>query len=113
MAIQKHDPGIDHAQSLIDKDQYAKDSDWSEAQPSRDDENEYIDAHGWDAFGRWHLAVDSSENEETKARYKFPYGDFRRVHRSALIAAKQRAGSEHYDAVERAADQLLEQVPEP
>lgn len=113
MAVQKHQAGIDHAQSLIDKDQYVKDSDWSDAQPSTDDENAYIDEHGWDAFGQWHLAVDTSENEETKARYKFPYGDFRRVHRSALIAAKQRAGSEDYGSVEDAAGDLLEQVPEP
>jgi hypothetical protein len=113
MPVQKHQAGIDHAQSLIDKSQYVKDSDWSDAQPSTDDENAYIDEHGWEAFGAWHLAVDTAENEETKARYKFPYGDFRRVHRSALVAAKQRAGSEHYGSIEDAAGDLLGQVPEP
>lgn len=113
MPVQNNPAGIDHARSLIDKNQYVKDSDWSDAQPSRNDENDYIDKHGWEAFGSWHLAEDTSENKETKARYKFPFGDFRRVHRSGLIAAKQRAGSEHYDSVEKAADNLLELVPEP
>ena len=113
MAIQPHPAGIDRARSLIDSNQYVKDSDWSDAQPSRADENDYVDEHGWEAFGEWHLAIDTSENEGTKARYKFPYGDFRRVHRSGLIAAKQRAGSEDYDSVEQAADALLELVPAP
>lgn len=29
----------------------------------------------------WHLGVDDEASEHTKARYKFPYGDFARVHR--------------------------------
>ena len=37
----------------------------------------------------------------------FPYGDFHRVHRSGLIAAKQRAAQRDHDDIERAADELL------
>lgn len=110
MPVRLYQAGLDHARGLVDADQYVKDSDWSEAQPSRDDENRYIDEHGWDAFARWHLAEDTDENEGTKGRYKFPYGDFRRVHRSGLVAAKQRAGEWDYDDVERAADRLLGDV---
>ena len=40
-----------------------------------------------------------------------PYGDFNKLHRSALIAAKQRAGSEDYNDVQSAADRLLEKLP--
>ena len=50
-------------------------------------------------------------NEETKSRYKFPFGGFRKLHRSALTAAEQRAGSEGYDEVQRATDELLEKLP--
>jgi hypothetical protein len=50
------------------------------------------------AFAKWNLAYDTEASEETKCRYKFPYGDFNKLHRSALIAAKQRAGSEDYNA---------------
>lgn len=111
MPVTVHDAGVDHARELVDADHYVKDSDWSEAQPSPDDENAYVEAHGYEAFGRWHLAVDTDENEGTKARYKFPYGDFRRVHRSGLIAAKQRAAEWDYGDVEAAADALLDDVP--
>lgn len=113
MSVNVNQRGVSHARDLIEKAQYVKDSDWSEAQPSADDENDFIERNGWDAYAQWHLAEDPSENEETKGRYKFPFGDFRRVHRSGLIAAKQRAGSEHYGSVEEAADDLLERVPEP
>lgn len=111
MAVTVHPDGRDHARDLVDADHYVKDSDWSEAQPTADAENAYIDEHGYEAFGRWHLAIDTDESEGTKARYKFPYGDFRRVHRSGLIAAKQRAAEWGYAEVEDAADALLEDVP--
>jgi hypothetical protein len=63
------------------------------------------------AFARWHLAYDTEASEETKSRYKFPFGDFRKLHRSALVAAKQRAGSEDYNDVQSAADGLLAELP--
>lgn len=113
MALTVHPPGRDHARRLVDSHHYVKESDWSDAQPTPDEENAYIDAHGWDAFGSWHLAVDPDESEETKARYKYPFGDFTRLHRSALIAAKQRAGEWDHGAVQQAADALLADVPEP
>ena len=111
MPVQLHPAGRDHAASLVDSGQYVKDSDWSDAQPSADDENDFLDRHGWEAYAQWHLAVDTDENEETKAHYKFPFGDFRRVHRSGLVAAKQRAGEWDYDDVEGAADALLADIP--
>jgi hypothetical protein len=43
---------------------------------------------------------------ETKGRYKFPYGDFRDVHRCGLLAAKSRAGQNKYADVERAVAHL-------
>lgn len=112
MPVRLHRAGLDHARRLVDASHYVKESDWSEAQPSRDDENAFVDEHGWEAFGQWHLAEDTDENEETKGRYKFPYGDFRRVHRSGLVAAKQRAGEWDHDDVEDAADGLLQDVPD-
>lgn len=113
MTVKLNQAGLDHARSLIEAHHYAKDSDWSEAQPKSDDENAKIGRDGYAGFAEWHLAEDTSENEDTKARYMFPYGDFRRLHRSALIAIKQRAGEWHYDDVLAAADELLEKVPDP
>jgi hypothetical protein len=111
MAIRLNQEAVDYAQNLIKGRQYERNSDWSEAQPSAEEENKFIDENGWEAFATWHLAYDTEASEETKSRYKFPFGDFRKLHRSALIAAKQRAGSEDYSKVQSAADRLLEKLP--
>jgi hypothetical protein len=95
------------AKDLIQKGKFVADSDWSEAQASSDDENTFLAHHDWVEYGEWFLATDSNESAETKGHYKFPYGDFERVHRSAVIAAKQRASQYDYDNVRDAADTLL------
>jgi hypothetical protein len=77
---------VARARELIDAKQYVLDSDWGQAQPRADAENSYLEAHGWDDYARWHLGLTDGANDETKARYAFVYGDFRRVHRSGLIA---------------------------
>ena len=50
------------------------------------------------------------EHARTKARYAFVYGDFRRVHRSGLIACVYRAAEWRHKAVERAAYDLLQHL---
>ncbi len=76
-------------------------------------ENAKIDSDGYDGFGAWHLAEDTGPGTDTKEAYKFPFGEFRRAHKSTLIAAKQRAGAWNYADVLNAADKLLEDIPEP
>ncbi len=78
--------------------------------PSADDGNAEIDRHGYDAYGRWHIAVDPEANEDTKKRYAFPYGDFTRVNRAALIHGKQRAAQNDHTEIEQAADDLLQRL---
>jgi hypothetical protein len=55
-------------------------------QPSAEEEDAYLEKHSWAEYGAWHLALTEAANEETKARYAFVYGDFRRVHRMDIIA---------------------------
>ena len=102
--------GYQKARDLIEKNQYVLDSDWSEAQPDNDRENEFLDDHGWDGYSQWFLAIDDDASSETKAHFNFPYGDFRRVHRDGLIAAKQRAAQNDYGDVQEAADDLLKMI---
>jgi hypothetical protein len=99
---------VEKARRLIDKGDYDGTTEWSDAAPSTDDGNDVIDAEGYDGYGAWHLAVDRDASEDTKGRYAFPYGDFSKVNRAALIHAKQRAAQNDHDAVEKAADQLLQ-----
>ena len=101
---------VRHARQLIDAGSFDDSSDWSDAAPSADDENAEIDKHGYDGFGAWHLAIDPDASEETKGRYRFPYGDFAKVNRAALIHAKQRAAQNDHDEIEKAADRLLAQL---
>lgn len=95
---------------MIDSHQYDLDAEWGEAAPSTEDENDKIERDGFAGFGEWHLALDTEASEDTKDRYGFPFGDFRRVMRSGLVAAKQRAAQHDHDAIERAADELLDQL---
>ncbi len=101
---------VAQARKLIDAGTYDAETEWSDAAPSTDDENAEIEKHGYDGFGAWHLAVDPEASEETKGRYAFPYGDFRKVHRAGLIAAKQRASQNDHEEIEKAADRLLQHL---
>jgi hypothetical protein len=109
MAVHLHRSALTHAKDLIKQGKAVRDDRdaWSEHQPSTEKENEFIRLHGWREYGRWHLGVDEEEGAETKARYKFPYGDFSKVHRCALISAESRAGQYKHLDVERATTQLL------
>lgn len=103
---------VDKARSMIDGRQYVLDSDWGDVQPSADDENAFLENHTWAEYGAWHLGLTVGANDETKARHGFVVGDFRRVHRSALIACVYRAGEWRHKDVELAAHDLLQHLDE-
>jgi hypothetical protein len=103
-----NDEAVKHAHKLIDDGRYDDTTEWSEAAPSASDANEEIGKESFDEFVRWHLAVNPDASEGTKGRYAFPYGDFDKVNRAAVIHAKQRASQNDHDAVEKAAADLLE-----
>ena len=112
MAVRLNRPGYEHAENLVKEGRAVLDErdDWSEHQPSTKAENEFIEAHGWDEYANWHLGVDDEASEHTKARYKFPYGDFERVHRCGLNAAEVRAARQKYLDIEDAAVHLREMM---
>jgi hypothetical protein len=60
----------------------------------------------FDEYEKWYLGEDGEEAEGTKARYKFPYGDFEKVHRCGVMAAQSRAGQYKHLDVEAAAAHL-------
>jgi hypothetical protein len=103
---------VERARSLIERRQYVLDSDWADAQPKADDQNRHLERHGWDEYAEWHLGLTDDASDETKARYAFVYGDFRRVHRSGLIACVYRASEWRHKAIELAAHDLLQALDE-
>lgn len=99
---------VSNIRRLIDARQYVLDSDWGEVQPRADDENAYLAKHSWDEYAAWHLGLTDGATDETKGRYAFVVGDFKRVHRSAIIASHFRAAEWRHKAVEIAAHELLQ-----
>jgi hypothetical protein len=99
---------VARARQLIDARQYVLDSDWGDAQPKADAENAFLESHAWDDYALWHLALTDGASDETKARYAFVYGDFRRVHRMGLIACHYRAAEWRHKDIELTAHELLQ-----
>ncbi len=99
---------VARARRLIEARQYVLESDWGDVQPNAESENAFLDSHSWDEFAEWHLGLTEGASDETKARYAFVYGDFRRLHRSGLIAAQYRAAEWRHKEIELAAHELLQ-----
>jgi len=101
---------VEKARELIAARQYVLDSEWDEAQPTAADENGFLDRHSWEEYAAWHLGLTAGATDGTKARYAFVFGDFRRLHRSGLIACVFRASQWRHKKVELAAHDLLQEL---
>ena len=101
---------VERAQGLIQARQYVLDSDWGAVQPRADAGNAFLERHSWAEYGAWHLGLTEGAGDETKNRYAFVYGDFRRVHRTGLIACVYRAAEWRHKDVELAAHRLLQEL---
>ncbi len=114
MVIDLNEPALRQARALVREGKVVRDErdDWSEAAPTADEENAFIEREGWTAYAHWHLGIDRHENPETKKAYSFPYGDFRAVHRAGVIAGESRAGQYDHDEVEEALKALLDLIDE-
>jgi hypothetical protein len=100
--------GVEKAKRLIEGRQYVLQSEWGEVQPRAADENKFLEAHAWDGYAEWFLGLTDGPADDTKARYAFVYGDFRRLHRSGLIACHYRAAEWRHKEIELAAHELLQ-----
>jgi hypothetical protein len=108
MAVKLNSRAYNHARKLIEESKVVLDKrdDWSEHKPSAEQENKFIEEHGISEYQKWYLGIDEDHEESSKGRYKFPYGDFERVHRCGVIAAEVRAAQYKDHDVEVAAAHL-------
>jgi hypothetical protein len=108
MAVKLNKTAFTHAKELVNEGRVVLDDRdaWSEHQPSTEKENEFIRLHGFAEYAKWHLGIDDEKDEHTKGRYKFPCGNFRSVHRCAVVSAESRAGQYKYADIESAAAHL-------
>ena len=101
---------VEKARALIDAKQYVLESEWGSVQPGAEAQNAFLEKHSWEEYASWHLGLTDGANDETKARYAFVYGDFRRIHRMGLIACVYRASEWRHKEVELAAHDLLQHL---
>jgi hypothetical protein len=101
---------VAYAHELIDSRQYVLDSDWGKVQPSAGEQNAFLKSHTWEEYARWHLGLTDGARDQTKARYAFVYGDFRRLHRMGIIACHYRAAEWRHKDIELAAHELLQRL---
>lgn len=112
MTVRANRAAASHAKALITRGDVVRDERdaWSEDAPSAEQGNEFIEKHGMAEYAKWHLAEDTEKTDGTKGRYLFPYGDFTKVHRCALISGESRAGQYDHASVEKTIKKLLAAV---
>jgi hypothetical protein len=103
---------VEKAKRLIESRQYVLNSQWGDVQPDAAAENAYLESHSWDEYGEWYLGLTEGPCDESKARYAFVYGDFRRLHRTGIIACHYRAAEWRHKEIELAAHELLQLLDE-
>ena len=114
-SIELNETAYTFAMELIKEGQVVADGKggWTKHRPSADEENEFIRLHGFAQYAKWHLAIDRRFSENSKRRYKFPYGDFTNVHRCGLLAVKARARQYGYAEIGNAAAELDRAIKQP
>lgn len=110
MGLKVNQAGVKYAEMLIMEGRVDKKSEWSNTRPTTEEGDVVIEEKGWEKYGKWFLAINDEIPEEEKKHYEFPYGDFKKVYREGLIAAKHRAAQYKHLEIEKAADQLIRMI---
>ena len=112
MATKLNRKALENALALVKTGKVERDirDDWSKHAPSTDDENSFIDKHGFEEFSKWHLGIDREQSDGTKGSVSFPFGDFNKVHRCAVISLESRAAQYDHEDIAKAAKKLLEEI---
>src|SRR5262249_42213903 len=110
MATKLNKSGERFAASLIRAGHYDLDSAWSF---DAEDGDKLLGEGGedWAAYAKWHLGEDASATEDTKERWKYPFGKDGKVYKRALDAIDGRAtqnGDEEIDAAAKRLKKLIE-----
>lgn len=101
--------GVAYATSLVRSGKVNREASWSF---SAADGNKLLGSSDddWTNYGRHHLGVDTSADEDTKARFKYPFAKGGTLYRSAIIAIRQRASQQGDDAIFEAAGRILQSI---
>jgi hypothetical protein len=110
--VKLNESGFGYAKDLIEQGHAVVDkrNEWRNDHPTAQQENDFIRDHGFAEYSKWHLGIDATHVQNSKVRFKFPFGDFKNIHRCALLAVKSRAHQYGYSDIENAAKRLLEMM---
>lgn len=104
-SVQVNDDGIARAKKLIADGKYDSASKWTF---SSEDEDKLLGSDNWEEYSKWFLAVDESAAEQTKGRFKYPFGKGGKLYRSALRAIASRAAQADFQELSDIASELLD-----
>ena len=107
MAVNLNPAAVTLAEQLLEGGDYRINSVWREARPSEAATDDYLDRKGYDSLAQWYLGVDSEAEPGSKESLRFPIGDFKSVHRSGILAARDEANKMGAGAIAEAADELI------
>lgn len=109
MTIKVNGKGDAHARSLITSGKVDQGSSWSF---SAEDGDKLLGADGddWGNYAKWFLAEDTDAAEETKARFKYPFGKSGKIYRRAVSAIRSRASQQGATAVYDCAGELMDKL---
>jgi hypothetical protein len=107
-----NEKAVARARGLIESRQYVLNSDWGRCSRGqlRKTHTSPLTRGRSTANGIWVSPKDLPRTP--KARYAFVYGDFRRIHRTGLIACHYRAAEWRHKEIELAAHELLQLLDE-
>jgi HK97 family phage major capsid protein len=101
--------GERHASALIAGDGYDDTDPWS-FDASDEDALLGKDGNDWAGYATWFLGEDTQATENTKERFKYPFGKDGKLYRSALRAIRSRSAvqgdTDVYDAAGRLMDEM-------
>ena len=100
--------GIAYAKQLLEQGMYRLSTPWRTVQPSETAARKFWEQQGAADYARWHLALDPAQPEGSPERYLLPLGDFKSIHRSGIVAARDRAEREGAADVRQAVEDILD-----
>ena len=109
MSIHLNKAGFDFAKELIADGKIDVDPNdaWAAKKPDAAEELRFIEEYGYGSYGHWHLGMNTAEGPQTQEAYSLPIGDFKKVVRSALVAAAEKAEADDQADIRDAANLLI------
>lgn len=105
-----NEKAFQHAQKLIAQGKIETVRKWSKDRPALIAKVDPIETIPWDEYAIWFLGEDTDAPPRTKQRVRFPYGNFDKVYRGALIISQYQAKQFGFHNILNSITHLLEQI---